>query len=53
MNHPVEGAGESLMFLFLRAPDIAITQIVVEVLGLIIMIRGTISRDLTFITGDR
>jgi multisubunit Na+/H+ antiporter MnhB subunit len=53
VNHPVEGAGESLMFLFLRAPDIAITQIVVEVLGLIIMIRGTISRDLTFITGDR
>jgi multicomponent Na+:H+ antiporter subunit B len=47
------GAGGSLMFLFLRAPDIAITQIVVEVLGLIIMIRATISRDLTLITGDR
>jgi multicomponent Na+:H+ antiporter subunit B len=30
------GFGASLMFLFLRAPDIAITQIVVEVLGLII-----------------
>jgi uncharacterized MnhB-related membrane protein len=29
------GFGASLMFLFLRAPDIAITQIVVEVLGLI------------------
>jgi multicomponent Na+:H+ antiporter subunit B len=43
----------SLMFLFLRAPDIAITQIVVEVLGLIILIRATISRDLTFISGDR
>jgi len=37
----------------LKAPDIAITQIVVEVLGLIILIRATISRDLTFITGDR
>lgn len=47
------GFGGSLMFLFLRAPDIAITQIVVEVLGLIILIRATISRDRTFITGDR
>jgi len=47
------GFGGSLMFLFLRAPDIAITQIVVEVLGLIILIRATISRDLTFIGGDR
>ena len=47
------GFGASLMFLFLRAPDIAITQIVVEVLGLIILIRATISRDLTFISGDR
>jgi multisubunit Na+/H+ antiporter MnhB subunit len=47
------GVGGSIMFLFLRAPDIAITQIVVEVLGLIIMIRATISRDLTFIAGDR
>ena len=47
------GFGGSLMFLFLRAPDIAITQIVVEVFGLIILIRATISSDLTFITGDR
>ena len=47
------GFGGSLMFLFLRAPDIAITQIVVEVLGLIILIRATISRDLTAISGDR
>jgi len=47
------GFGGSLMFLFLRAPDIAITQMVVEVLGLIILIRATISRDLTFISGDR
>jgi multicomponent Na+:H+ antiporter subunit B len=47
------GFGASLMFLFLRAPDIAITQIVVEVLGLIILIRATIARDLTLITGDR
>ncbi len=47
------GFGASLMFLFLRAPDIAITQIVVEVLGLIILIRATISRDLTFISGEK
>lgn len=47
------GFGGSLMFLFLRAPDIAITQIVVEVLGLVILIRATISRDSTFISGDR
>jgi len=47
------GFGGSLIFLFLRAPDIAITQIVVEVLGLIILIRATIARDLTFISGDR
>lgn len=47
------GFGASLIFLFLRAPDIAITQIVVEVFGLIILIRATISRDLTFISGDR
>ncbi len=47
------GFGGSLMFLVLRAPDIAITQIVVEVLGLIILIRATLSRDLTFISGDR
>jgi multicomponent Na+:H+ antiporter subunit B len=47
------GFGASILFLLLRAPDIAITQIVVEVLGLIILIRATISRDLTFISGDR
>ena len=47
------GFGGSLIFLYLRAPDIAITQIVVEVLGLIILIRATITRDLTFISGDK
>lgn len=47
------GFGGSLIFLFLKAPDIAMTQIVVEVLGLVILIRATISRDLTFISGDR
>lgn len=47
------GAIGSLMFLLLYAPDIAITQVVVEVLALVVMIRVTISRDITFITGDR
>jgi multicomponent Na+:H+ antiporter subunit B len=47
------GFGASLTFLFLRAPDIAITQIVVDILALIILIRATISRDLTFISGDK
>lgn len=47
------GFGGSVMFLFLRAPDIAMTQIVVEILGLVILIRATIGRDLTFISGDR
>lgn len=47
------GFGTSLMFLFLRAPDIAITQIVVEVLALVILIRACLSRDLTFTSGSR
>jgi multisubunit Na+/H+ antiporter MnhB subunit len=46
------GFGSALMFLFLRAPDIAITQIVVEVLALVILIRVAISRKKTFISGD-
>jgi multicomponent Na+:H+ antiporter subunit B len=43
----------SIAFLLLGAPDIAITQIVVEVLCLVILIRATINRDLTTINGDR
>jgi len=42
-----------IAFLFLKAPDIAITQMVVEVLSLIILIRATIRRDLTTIEEDR
>lgn len=40
------GVGTSIAFLMLQAPDLAITQIVVEVLALIILIRATISRDI-------
>lgn len=43
----------SIVFLFLGAPDIAITQIVVEILCLVILIRATISRDLTTVSGER
>lgn len=35
-----------LAFLVLKAPDLAITQLVVEILCLIILIRATIRRDL-------
>ena len=47
------GFGLGIAFLLLRAPDIAITQIVVEVLCLVILIRATISKDLTGISCDR
>ena len=39
------GAGVSIIFLMLGAPDLAITQLVVEVICLIILIRATITRD--------
>jgi multicomponent Na+:H+ antiporter subunit B len=47
------GFGSAVMFLFLRAPDIALTQVVVETLSLVILIRVVISRDRTFISGER
>jgi multisubunit Na+/H+ antiporter MnhB subunit len=37
------GMGLTLAFLLLRAPDLAITQLVVEILSLIILIRATIN----------
>ncbi len=43
----------AIAFLFLAAPDLAITQLVVDVLVLVILIRATISRDLTTVSGDR
>jgi len=42
-----------VIYLLLGAPDIAITQMVVEVLSLIILIRATIRRDLTTIEEER
>ena len=45
----VVGAGVSIAFLMLGAPDIAITQVVVEILILVILIRATITIDNTAI----
>ena len=39
------GFGLSIIFLFLGAPDLAITQVVVEVIALIVLIRATVTRD--------
>ena len=47
------GFGSSVAFLLLRAPDIAITQIVVEVLTLVILIRATVSREVQTVSGGR
>ena len=47
------GLGLSLAFLILKAPDLAITQLVVEILCLIILIRATINRDLPLIRNGR
>lgn len=47
------GLGLSLAFLILKAPDLAITQLVVEILCLIILIRATIKKDLPSIKDGR
>ncbi len=47
------GLGLSMVFLILKAPDLAITQLVVEILILIILIRATIKKDLPFSTSGR
>jgi len=39
------GLGLSVAFLVLKAPDLAITQLVVEIICLIILIRATVNRD--------
>jgi multisubunit Na+/H+ antiporter MnhB subunit len=40
------GLGLCLTFLILKAPDVAITQLVVEILSIIILIRATLRKDL-------
>ncbi|OGW74728.1 MAG: hypothetical protein A2Z72_07940 [Omnitrophica bacterium RBG_13_46_9] len=47
------GLGLSMAFLVLKAPDLAITQLVVEILALIILIRATLKKDLPFSTSGR
>jgi len=47
------GLGLSLSFLVLKAPDLAITQLVVEILCLVILIRATIKKDLPFSASGR
>ena len=47
------GLGLSIVFLILKAPDVAITQLVVEILTLIILIRATLKRDISFSTSGR
>ena len=41
------GLGLSVAFLMLKAPDLAITQMVVEILCLILLIRATIKKDIS------
>src|SRR3989339_1104514 len=38
------GLGLCIIFLLLRAPELAITQLVIEVLALIVLIRATIAK---------
>jgi len=47
------GLALCIVFLVLKAPDVAITQLVVELLCLIILIRATLKRDLPFSTSGR
>ncbi|MDP2929492.1 MAG: DUF4040 domain-containing protein [Candidatus Omnitrophota bacterium] len=47
------GIGLCMAFLVLKAPDLAIMQLVVEILSLIILIRATNDRDLPFSSSGR
>jgi len=47
------GLGLSIVFLILKAPDVAITQLVVEILCLIILIGATLKKDIPFATTGR
>jgi multisubunit Na+/H+ antiporter MnhB subunit len=47
------GIGLCMAFLALKAPDLAIMQLVVEILSLIILVRATIRKDLPFSTSGR
>lgn len=47
------GLALCLVFLLLKAPNLAITQLVVEILCVIILIRGTIDKDLPLVIDGR
>ena len=47
------GVGLSMAFLVLKAPDLAMMQLVVEILSLIMLIRATVRDDLPFSTSGR
>lgn len=47
------GIGLSMAFLVLKAPDLAIMQLVVEILSLIILVRATTHKDLPFSLSGR
>ena len=47
------GIGLCMAFLMLKAPDLAIMQLVVEILSLIILIRATIRKDIPFSVSGR
>ncbi|MDD5166568.1 MAG: DUF4040 domain-containing protein [Candidatus Omnitrophica bacterium] len=49
----VGGLGLCLAFLILKAPNLAITQLVVEILCVIVLIRGTINKDLPLVKDGR
>lgn len=47
------GLGLSLAFLILKAPNLAIVQLVVEILCVVILIRATVKRDLPLVMDGR
>lgn len=47
------GIGLCMAFLILKAPDLAIMQLVVEILSLVILVRATIRKDIPFSVSGR
>jgi len=47
------GIAMCMAFLLLKAPDLAIMQLVVEIISLVILVRATIRRDLPFSASGR
>ena len=47
------GVGLAMAFLLLKAPDLAILQLVVEILSLVILVHATTRQDLPFSTSGR